>query len=300
VRQSLSRAAFVGRARELAELHDGFEDVLSGHGRLFLISGEPGIGKTRLAEQLATHASERHALVIWGRCWEGSGAPPYWPWIQIFRSCLYDQGISLSDLMPDSESLQVADLVPEIFEGHGSTARSSRLASNDPEQERFRFLDSAARLLKRLASLQPLVIFLDDLQAADEPSLQMLTFVARELKGAPLLLIGTYRDNEIRSSPTVSRLFANLARESSQLPLPGLCRMEIEEYLNQRASFQFDSDLINALRQVTGGNPLFLDGIVRTLKAKHGAGHDRAVSPADFAIPHGVREAIRIRGSGNF
>src|SRR2546429_1463808 len=83
---------------------------------------------------------------------------------------------SRSDLMPDSESLQVADLVPEILESPGSAARPPRAVSNDPEQERFSFFDSAARLLKRLSSLQPLVIFIDDLQAADEPSMQMLTF----------------------------------------------------------------------------------------------------------------------------
>jgi eukaryotic-like serine/threonine-protein kinase len=112
MRQSLSRTSFVGRMRELDELNGGLEGALAGHGRLFLISGEPGIGKTRLAEQLATHASERHALVIWGRCWEGSGAPAYWPWIQILRSCVCDQGFSRSDLMPDSEPLLVADLVP--------------------------------------------------------------------------------------------------------------------------------------------------------------------------------------------
>ena len=94
MRQSLSRTSFVGRMRELDELNGGLEGALAGHGRLFLISGEPGIGKTRLAEQLATHASERHALVIWGRCWEGSGAPAYWPWIQIFRLCVCDQGFS--------------------------------------------------------------------------------------------------------------------------------------------------------------------------------------------------------------
>src|ERR1700730_14385857 len=295
MRQSLSRTSFVGRMRELDELNGGLEDALAGHGRLFLISGEPGIGKTRLAGQLATHASERHALVIWGRCWEGSGAPAYWPWIQIFRSCVCDQGFSRSDLMPDSEPLLVADLVPEVLQSPGSVARPQRAVSNDPEQERFGFFDSAARLLKRLSSLQPLVIFIDDLQAADVPSMQMLTFVARELKGARLLLVGTYRDNEIRNSPPVSRLFANLVREGSQLPLRGLNRTEIEVYLNQRAAFQIGPDLIDALTQVTGGNPLFLDGMVRTLEAEHGEEHDRAVWPTDFTIPHGVHEAIRTR-----
>jgi tetratricopeptide (TPR) repeat protein len=296
VRQSLLREAFIGRARELAELHAGLEDVQAGHGRLFLISGEPGIGKTRLAEQLSTQAGAQGASVAWGRCWEEGGAPAYWPWIQIFRSCLSNSGHRPSDLMPDAESLQVVDLVPEMFDGNGArTSKPPTLASCDPERERFKFFDSAARLLKKLSSTRLLVIFIDDLQAADEPSLQMLAFVARELKGDRVMLIGTYRDNEIRSSPIVSRLFANLVREGMQLPLYGLSPREIEEYLNQHATFEFDSDLIDALSQVTGGNPLFLDGIVRTLRVERRGGHDGAGSPADFSIPHGVREAIRTR-----
>src|SRR5439155_23061442 len=78
--------ALVGRDRELAELTAGLEDALAGQGRLFLLAGEPGIGKTGLAEQLARQAGERGALAVWGRCWEGGGAPPYWPWAQIVQA----------------------------------------------------------------------------------------------------------------------------------------------------------------------------------------------------------------------
>src|SRR5215469_15735340 len=84
---SLQRT-FVGREHELLELHQGLTEVLGGAGRLFLISGEPGIGKTRLAEELGKEAQARGARLIWGRCWAGDGAPAYWPWIQVVRSCL--------------------------------------------------------------------------------------------------------------------------------------------------------------------------------------------------------------------
>src|SRR5215210_8220198 len=82
---------FVGRDREVAELVAGLEDALGGQGRLFLIAGEPGIGKTGLVEQLGRHAGERGARVVWGRCWEGGGAPPYWPWVQIVRELAEDR-----------------------------------------------------------------------------------------------------------------------------------------------------------------------------------------------------------------
>jgi predicted ATPase len=84
----LSSRVFVGREPEIIELQQGLTQVLAGANRLFLISGEPGIGKTRLADELSTEARARGVRVIWGRCWEGEGAPAYWPWIQIFRTCV--------------------------------------------------------------------------------------------------------------------------------------------------------------------------------------------------------------------
>jgi eukaryotic-like serine/threonine-protein kinase len=85
---SPSAATFVGRARELAELRAGLDDAIDGRGRLFLLAGEPGIGKTRLADELARLAGARGVQVVWGRCWEGSGAPAYWPIIQVVRACV--------------------------------------------------------------------------------------------------------------------------------------------------------------------------------------------------------------------
>src|SRR6266404_1225339 len=81
-------AVFVGRHDELVELRAGLEDAVTGGGRFFLVVGEAGIGKTRLVEELAREAAERGHLVLWGRCWEGEGAPPYWPWIQAIRASL--------------------------------------------------------------------------------------------------------------------------------------------------------------------------------------------------------------------
>jgi predicted ATPase len=111
---------FVGRERELLELRQGLTDALAGNGRFFLISGEPGIGKTHLAEEFSTEARVRGAQAIWGRCWAGNGAPAYWPWIQIFRSCFRSSGYSPADLIADAEHLYFANLVPEIFECGGS------------------------------------------------------------------------------------------------------------------------------------------------------------------------------------
>lgn len=83
---SLSYRVFVGRQREMAELRAALDDALSGDGRLVMLAGEPGIGKTRIAQELAAVAEGRGVRVLWGRCYEGGGAPPYWPWAQAIRT----------------------------------------------------------------------------------------------------------------------------------------------------------------------------------------------------------------------
>src|ERR1700674_2888673 len=86
-----SVSAFVGRSRESEELIAGFAPALQGHGQVFLICGEPGIGKTRIADEISDIARARGMRVLWGRCWEAGDSPPYWPWIEILRECIGDR-----------------------------------------------------------------------------------------------------------------------------------------------------------------------------------------------------------------
>jgi predicted ATPase len=113
----------LGREQEMSELLAGLQDALSGSGRLFLIGGEPGIGKSSLADELAARARARGATVLWGRCWEAGGAPAYWPWVQCLRSYLrrHDPAVvrehlgggaaDIAQMLPEIEAL-VPDLVP--------------------------------------------------------------------------------------------------------------------------------------------------------------------------------------------
>src|ERR1700691_2236108 len=109
-----SRNAFVGRERELAELRAALDDVSAGHGRLFLLSGEPGIGKTRLAEEISNDASARGMRVTWGRSWEAGGAPAYWPFIQILRACIECRDSEDLKALLGSGASEIARLIPEI------------------------------------------------------------------------------------------------------------------------------------------------------------------------------------------
>ena len=284
-------SVFVGREREMAELRAGFEDARSGRGRLFLLSGEPGIGKTRVAHELASIANAHGASVAWGRCWEGGGAPAYWPWVQVMRACFGSVNRDRFAALAGEGAQDIAQIVPEFRQWYAvpEVPETQPLAA---EQARFRLFESVAALLKSHAQTEPLVIILDDLHDADQQSLLLLRFVARELPSARILIVGTYRDAEIRRSPALGRLVGAIIREGHQLPLMGLGESEIARFVRDGAGAIPSKKFVTALYRATSGNPLFIDGVVRLMvaKGKFGSQSIRADSPE---IPDGVREAIR-------
>src|SRR5208282_1128859 len=186
-------------------------------------SGEPGIGKTRLAEETANFATSSGAHVFWGRCWEGGGAPPFWPWIQLIRESL--SALPGQILSEANQGLgYIAQMVPELHSGvpmqqlARDPAGGLQLAGTSMQpEERFLLFDAVAGLLKKLAATAPLMMVLDDLHAADEDSLLLLRFIARELQQTRILLVATYREVEVRRSHRYSALLAEIGREGSAI-----------------------------------------------------------------------------------
>ena len=196
--------AFIGRRHELDEMRSALSEILSGAGRLVLLSGEPGIGKTRLAEELAREAQARGTRVALGRCWEGGGAPAYWPWVQIIRDATRDMAPgNLAEV--GVATGYIVQMIPELrsaLPGLDSAAEapgmpSAPAAVDRPEQARFRLFDSISALLRSTAAANPLLLIVDDLHAADADSLLLLKFLARDLPQSRILLIGTYREIEL-------------------------------------------------------------------------------------------------------
>ena len=286
---------FVGRERELAQLGVALDKIASGHGRMFLISGEPGIGKTRLADEFSARAQARGLRVIWGRCWERAGSPAYWPIIQIIR--LFAERPDFAQALgPGIE--QIGALVPEIVRPpsvHGERTSSGRI---DPEQARFRLFDAVATLFRSVAQREPLIIVIDDLHDADLASLQMVCFLARALKDSPVMLLATHREAEVERSPELRALFAELVRESDQLPLRGLSLLDAAGLVRDRGGVVPDDRFLATLHQMTGGNPLFLGGVVQMLVAEGKLEQQRDLRAADLKLPLNVRSAIAHQLSG--
>lgn len=283
------RGAFVGREAELAELLAGLDDALAGRGRLFLLVGEPGIGKSRLAEELIARSTARGVQALVGRCWEAGGAPAYWPWVQSLRA--YVRG---SD--PDALRSQLGDgaaylaqIVPEVRRYFPELAEPVSLESKG---DRFRLFDAAAEFLRDASEAQPLLFVLDDLHAADTASLLLLRFLARELGSMRILLVGAYRDVDPIPGRPLTELLAELAREpvSRRLALAGLSEGEVAEYVELTTTKTASPELVATVYGETEGNPLFVGEVVRLFSIE---GADLAEPTIE--IPQSVRDVIARR-----
>ena len=288
--EALAGGIFVGRERELDEMGSLLEDALRGQGRLLLLTGDPGIGKTRTAEQLATYARVRGAHVHWGRCHESEGAPPYWPWSEAIRSYVRDADPVGLRWQLGSRAADVAQVVPELAERLGDLGEPPAM---EPEQARFRLFDSIAGFLGGASQSRPLVLVLDDLHWADEPSLLLLSFVARRLADTGLLIVGTYRDIELGRHHPLAETLADLGavEGARRIALHGLGPEGIASFIELTAGVDRPPpDLAEAIRDQTGGNPFFIGEVVRLMAAEGRLGEDQA--RREVAIPQGVREVV--------
>ncbi len=273
--------SFVGRGPELAALQRGLDESHEGNARLFLVVGEAGIGKTRLADAFAGQARASGARVIWGRCWEAGGAPEYWPWVQVVRTCLRD---SLDDPSIDATRVRLRPLVDSGVVADGSLA-------DDPEKDRFRVFDAVATLLRAMAARAPTVIILDDLHAADEPSLLLLRFLVGELSDARLVVVAIYREPELAADDPRSALLSMLAREPSarRIEPPRLTEVEMVEVIRATTGRAPRASVVRSIAVRTEGNPLFVSEMSRLFAE---AGVDDVTGEAAASIPASVKQVI--------
>ena len=259
-----------------------------------MLAGEPGIGKTRTAQELATYAGLRGAHVLWGRCHEEQGIPPYWPWVQAIRSYVREQDPDQLRSEMGSGAADIADYLSDVKERLPDLQPPPPLES--PEQARFRLFDSITAFLKAASQKQPIVLVLDDLHWADQPSLLLIQFIVRELDGGRLLLVGAYRNTELHRHHPLAETLAELTRERSfqRVLLRGLGQNDVGRFIELATGATPPQGLTRAVYTHTEGNPLFVTEVVRLLVQEGGLAADRAENQDSWTlrIPEGVRDVI--------
>ena len=282
----------VGRDPELGELLAALGEAAGGSGRLVLLGGEPGIGKSRLADELASRARERDYAVLWGRRWEDAGAPPYWPWVQALRTYLRS---TAADSILDQLGAGVTDVAQMLPELRSLQPGLELPVEAQSDSARFQLFDSTTTFLRNAAAVQPILIVIDDLQAADTPSVLYLQFLASQLSEMRLLVVATYRD--VALDHALSRAIGELTREPTTRSylLQGLDPGAVGQFIGAATGVVPSHRAVAAVQRGTKGNPLFVIEAVRLLTAE-GRINDVADLPSlRIAVPAGIREVIARR-----
>jgi hypothetical protein len=284
----------VGRGHELARLDNALTEAIDGRGGLVVVTGEPGIGKTALARAFVDVAAARGAAWAWGTCWDGGGAPAYWPWVQVARALARREDAATLRAGLGEGAPWISGLLPELADTLGPPAQPSDL---NADQARFRLFDALAGLLGTVARRRPLVVVLDDLHWSDVSSVLALQFVARALPDMRVLVVAAHRSGAADARDELSAALTGLARSARRLPLSGLGREDVERIASARAGEgrAITPGLVAAVHHASAGNPFFVDELVQLL-ASQGRLHDEAAEgPLLLPLPDGVRETIRQR-----
>ncbi len=278
-------ASIVGRGAALERVRPLLDGLAGGSGGVVLVSGEPGIGKTRFTSELADQLAIAGANVAWGCCQEITTSQAYRPWLEALRS-LVDQSL-LQELLPKPMWARMGRLFPE-FEGLSDGDHADR-----PDESQIVLIDALRQLLTALAERQPISIVLEDVHWSDDGSLRLVEFLAPDLAAHPIELLLTYREQEaldhatlrdvvggLSSLPNVQRVALDrLTAEGTR----GLLEMELDDPTS------IDAAMVEAVHRRTAGNPFFIRQVAQMLNLPDSASGDLA------AVPPAVQDVIERR-----
>jgi DNA-binding SARP family transcriptional activator len=262
------RLPFVGREREWTQLSGVLQQALDGRGRVVLVAGEPGIGKTRLLEELAGLAPARGAQVLIGCCYEMEQNMAYAPVVEALRSLLTAPPSAATPAgpppCPPAQLAAVAELLPELRQKWPDLPPCQPLP---PDAERTRLLTSLAQVIRLCTQGEPLVLLLDDLHWADPSSLQLVHYLARQSEEQPLLLVGAYRSTDLIGNQALTSLRQQLVRQKRlvELSLTAFCEDDVVLLLRILGNRDAGDALARRLYRETEGHPFFLAEVLRTL-----------------------------------
>jgi class 3 adenylate cyclase len=298
--QELPAVGFVGRGAERGLLRVLFDEASEGQRRLALVSGEPGIGKTRLCSHAALEARAKGAAVLYGRA-EEELSLPYGPWLEALSHYVEHAPAPVLQDHVASHGGELARLVPALRD---RVADVPQPRETDPDTERYLLWGAVVGLLRAAAADLPFVLVLDDLHWADKPTLLLLRYVAAQGQGMRALVLATYRESDLAAEHPLTDTLAALHREQGveRLALEGLGEPEIVEIMERAAGHELDKPGLGLSRELfleTDGNPFYTGELLRHL-LESGAIHQERESGrwsvrgslSELALPQSVREVI--------
>ena len=261
----------IGRGSHLDTLVQFIEQAYKGYGQTVLISGEAGIGKSRLVAEAIRQARPSHsqtpspaALILEGRCFEPDRSLPYAPFLDVLRSFLASHSPQDLAALLGPTAADLVKLLPELAAFVPEFTPGSTL---DPEQEKRRLFQALLHFFTRLAVLQPLIVVIEDIHWSDDTSLEYLLFLARHIASHPILLLLTHRSEE--EHPALLALLAGLDRErlTTELTLSHLTIDEVEVMIRTILGMPraVSADFIAAIYTPTEGNPFFIEEMLKSL-----------------------------------
>jgi DNA-binding SARP family transcriptional activator len=279
-RPAAAATPLVGRRDELDAVRTALDDACAGRGSIVLVTGDAGIGKTRFLEEIAALAQVHptQPAVAWSRCFEAEDAPPFWPWRQILRAIV-------EQVTPETVKAMAADLrlrpliarVPEYAARLGVDIDPADDPVRYGDGDRFLVFDAATGFLVRAAAERPLVVLFDDLHWANAATLQLLAFLASTVASVPLLVVGTYRENEVASSDALGALLAELARvRAARIGLGRLADDDAAALAvallatDRNPGNDDDTALVDDVVRRAEGNPFFVSELLRLAEDEGG------------------------------
>jgi predicted ATPase len=289
--------SFVGRAAERAAFAHFLEKVRSGEGRIVLIAGDAGVGKTRTAAELGTAASQRGMLTLVGSCYERDEPLPFSPFVEIMEAFVAQaQDLVILRRVLGDDAAEIARLIPQLRRLFPDIPRAIELP---PDQSRRVLFAAVTDLVARIARNTPVLLMLDDLQWADEGTLLLLEHLARFTAKIPLLIVGTYRDYDLDPAGILTKTFGELIRLRSvhRMVLGGLSKDAVADMLRALSGYEAPEAIVGLFHADTEGNPFFIEELFRYLveqgKLLDAKGEYRSdLALAELDVPETVRLVI--------
>ena len=297
LRESIDQTTFVGRDAERATLRRILERAANGQGSVVMIGGPAGVGKTRIAAEVCAEASQRRVLSYVGSCYDQEDSVPFIPFVEIFETALAQAPSphAFRDRL-GNEATELARFLPQLRRLFPDIPQPMELP---PEQSRRVLFNAVTELLARTAENGPLLLMLDDLHWADEGTLALLSYLAPLVQKLPILIIGTYRDFELRAGGPLARTIDNLHRHHllERITLGGLPQKAVADMLRALSGREPPEAVVSLFYFDTEGNPFFVEELFRHLveqgKLIDSAGNFRHdLNPSEVDVPQNVRLAI--------